>query len=181
MKRFLTRRQALQEAAIGFGAMAVNSMLQQERMFAAESAIAKERTYDLKPKAPHFAAKAKRVIFIYIGGGPSTIDMFDPKPALMKYDGKPAPFEIKGRALNGSQQIMASPWKFTECGHTGPQVSNLLPHFQKVVDKVTFVRSMTTDRIDHSTAQFTFVTGRGATGFPAIGSGGGSSRGAAGS
>ena len=101
MKRFLTRRQALQEAAIGFGAMAVNSMLQQERMFAAESASAKERTYDLKPKAPHFAAKAKRVIFIYVGGGPSTIDMFDPKPALMKYDGKPAPFEIKGRALNG--------------------------------------------------------------------------------
>ncbi len=166
MKRFLTRRQALQEAAVGFGAMAVNSMLQQERMFAAESASAKERTYDLKPKAPHFPAKAKRVIFIYVGGGPSTIDMFDPKPALMKYDGKPAPFEIKGRALNGSQQIMASPWKFTDCGESGRQVSDLLPYFQKVVDKVTFVRSMTTDRIDHSTAQFTFVTGRGFTGVP---------------
>src|SRR5499427_3581409 len=170
MKTFLSRRQALQEAAIGFGAMAVNSMFQQDRLFAAESAAGKERTYDLKPKVPHFAAKAKRVIFIYIGGGPSTIDMFDPKPALMKYDGKPAPFEIKGRALNGSQQIMASPWKFTECGESGRQVSNLLPYFQKVVDKVTFVRSMTTDRIDHSTAQFTFVTGRGFTGFPSIGS-----------
>src|ERR1051326_4412843 len=168
MKRFLTRRQALQEAAVGFGAMVVNSMLQQERLFGAESG--KERTFDLKPKAPHFPAKAKRVIFIYVGGGPSTIDMFDPKPALMKYDGKPAPFEIKGRALNGSQQIMASPWKFTDCGESGRQVSNLLPYFQKVVDKVTFVRSMTTDRIDHSTAQFTFVTGRGFTGFPAIGS-----------
>ena len=132
--------------------------------------IAKERIYDLKPKPPHFAPKAKRVIFIYIGGGPSTIDMFDPKPALMKYDGKPAPFEIKGRALNGSQQIMASPWKFTDCGESGRQVSDLLPYFQKVVDKVTFVRSMTTDRIDHSTAQFTFVTGRGFTGFPSIGS-----------
>src|ERR1700726_3357317 len=170
MKRFLTRRQALQDAAVGFGAMAVNSMLQQERMFAAEAALAKERVYDLTPKQPHFAAKAKRVIFIYIGGGPSTIDMFDPKPALMKYDGKPAPFEIKGRALNGSQQIMASPWPFTKCGQSGREISNLLPHFQKVVDKVTFVRSMTTDRIDHSTAQFTFVTGRGFTGFPSIGS-----------
>src|ERR1700730_909294 len=170
MKRFLTRRQALQEAAVGFGAMALNSMLQQERLFAADSAIAKERIYDLKPKAPHFAPRAKRVIFIYIGGGPSTIDMFDPKPALMKYDGKPAPFEIKGRALNGSQQIMASPWKFADCGDSGRQVSELLPYFQKVVDKVTFVRSMTTDRIDHSTAQFTFVTGRGFTGFPSIGS-----------
>src|ERR1051325_356942 len=170
MKMFLTRRQALQEAAIGFGAMAANSILQWDKAFAAESPSAKERQYDLKPKAPHFAPKAKRVIFIYIGGGPSTIDMFDPKPALMKYDGKPAPFEIKGRALNGSQQIMASPWKFTECGESGRMVSNLLPHFQKVVDKVTFVRSMTTDRIDHSTAQFTFVTGRGFTGFPSLGS-----------
>ena len=95
--------------------MALNSMLQSEG-FAAESALAKERIYDLKPKTPHFPAKAKNVIFIYVGGGPSTIDMFDPKPALMKYDGKPAPFEIKGRALNGSQQIMASPWKFKDCG-----------------------------------------------------------------
>src|ERR1700719_4498808 len=148
--------------------MALNSMLQTERAFGAESAM--PAAYDLRPKLPHFPARAKNVIFIYIGVGPSTIDMFDPKPALLKYDGQPAPFEIKGRALNGSQQIMASPWPFTKCGQSGREVSNLLPHFQKVVDKVTFVRSMTTDRIDHSTAQFTFVTGRGATGFPAIGS-----------
>ena len=168
MKRFLSRREVLQDVAVGFGAMALNSMLQTERAFGAESAM--PAAYDLRPKLPHFPARAKNVIFIYIGGGPSTIDMFDPKPALLKYDGKPAPFEIKGRALNGSQQIMASPWPFTKCGQSGREVSNLLPHFQKVVDKVTFVRSMTTDRIDHSTAQFTFVTGRGATGFPAIGS-----------
>src|SRR5438874_7981156 len=132
MKRFLTRRQALQQAAVGFGAMAVNSMFQQERLFAAEAALAKERRYDLKPKAPHFAPKAKRVIFIYIGGGPSTIDMFDPKPALMKYDGKPAPLEIKGRALNGSQPIMASSWKFADCGDNGSQFFKLLPYSQNV-------------------------------------------------
>jgi hypothetical protein len=129
-----------------------------------------ERTYNLTPRKPHFAPKAKNVIFIYVGGGPSTIDMFDPKPVLTKYNGKPAPFEIKGRALNGSQEIMASPWPFTKCGESGREISNLLPHFQKVADKVTFVRSMQTDRIDHSTAQFTFVTGRGFTGFPSIGS-----------
>src|SRR6266403_1416627 len=170
MKRFITRRQALQDAAVGFGAMAVNSMLQQERLFAAESALAKEKPYDLTPKVPHLPARAKNVIFLYMGGGPSTIDMFDPKPVLTKYNGKPAPFEIKGRALNGSQEVMASPWAYTKCGQSGREVSDLLPHFQKVVDKVTFVRSMTTDRIDHSTAQFTFVTGRGFTGFPSIGS-----------
>src|SRR5437879_12075477 len=125
-------------------------VLQQRRRLTADSALGKDSTYVLKPNMPHFAAKAKRVIFIYIGGGPSTIDMFDPKPVLRKYDGKPAPFEIKGRALNGSQQIMASPWPFTKCGQSGREVSNLLPHFQKVVDKVTFVRSMQTDRIDQS-------------------------------
>jgi hypothetical protein len=96
--------------------------------------------------------------------------MWDPKPGLRKYDGKPAPFEIKGRALNGSQQIMASPWAFQRYGQSGRAVSELLPNFAKAVDRVTFVRSMTTDRIDHSTAQFTFVTGRGITGFPSIGS-----------
>jgi hypothetical protein len=170
MRKIIGRREALQNAAVGFGAMALNSIMQGDRLWAAESASARERSYSLLPKPPMFPALAKRVIFIYIGGGPSTIDMYDPKPALVKYDGKPAPFEIKGRALNGSQQIMASPWKFKQLGETGRHVSDLLPHFQKVVDKVTFVRSMTTDRIDHSTAQFTFVTGRGFTGFPSIGS-----------
>jgi hypothetical protein len=169
MKRIVSRRQALQDAAVGFGAMALNSILQGDLM-AAESASARERVYSLLPKTPMLPARAKRVIFIYIGGGPSTIDMFDPKPALVKYDGQPAPFEIKGRALNGSQQVMASPWKFKQSPQSGRFVSDLLPHFQNVVDKVTFVRSMTTDRIDHSTAQFTFVTGRGFTGFPSIGS-----------
>ncbi|MFN7919407.1 MAG: DUF1501 domain-containing protein [Bryobacteraceae bacterium] len=165
MTRYFSRRQALREAATGFGAMALGSILAMEDR-AQASAL---RTFDLKPKQPHFPAKAKNVIFIYVGGGPSTIDMFDPKPTLVKFDGKPAPFEIKGRALNGSQEVMASPWKFTKCGESGREISNLLPHFQKVVDKVTFVRSMRTDRIDHSTAQFTFVTGRGFTGFPTIG------------
>lgn len=161
MKRIYSRRQALQEVALGFGGLAMNAMLAQ---------AAEPRAYNLLPRKPHFAPKAKNVIFIYIGGGPSTIDMFDPKPLLRKYDGQPAPFEIKGRALNGSQQVMASPWAFTKCGQSGREISNLLPHFQKVVDKVSFVRSMWTDRIDHSTAQFTFVTGRGFTGFPSLGS-----------
>jgi hypothetical protein len=146
----------LRDAAVGFGGLALSSMQAAE-------------VFDLAPRKPHFPAKAKNVIFIYIGGGPSTIDMWDPKAVLSRFDGKPAPFEIKGRALNGSQQIMASRWPYTKCGETGREISNLLPHFQKVVDKVTFVRSMQTDRIDHSTAQFTFVTGRGFTGFPSLG------------
>ena len=167
MHRFLTRRETLRETAGGFGALALSWLLQREGAFASESVPG---IYDLTPKAPHFAPKAKNVIFIYISGGASTIDMFDPKPGLVKYDGKPAPFEIKGRRINGSQEVMASPWSFKRYGQSGRPVSELLPHFPKVVDDVAFVKSMTTDRIDHSTAQFTFVTGRGFAGFPSLGS-----------
>ena len=165
MNRIISRRHALRDSAVGFGGLALSSLMSWEQAQAA----AVERVYDLKPRQPALPAKAKNVIFIYIGGGPSTIDMYDAKPMLSKYDGQAAPFEIKGRALNGSQQIMATPWPYTTCGQSGRRVSNLLPHFQKVVDKVSFVRSMFTDRIDHSTAQFTFVTGRGFTGFPSLG------------
>jgi len=170
MKKILSRREALQEFALGFGTLALGAMMASEKAFAAEPVLRTRKLYDLTPKVPQLPARAKNVIFLYIGGGPSTIDMFDPKPILTKYNGRPAPFEIKGRALNGSQEVMASPWAYTKCGTSGREVSNLLPCFQKVVDKVTFVRSMQTDRIDHSTAQFTLATGRGLTGFPAIGS-----------
>ena len=164
----MNRRQMLREAAGGLGAVALSYLLNERGAFGA-SVEGMKGVYDLKPKKPHFAPKAKNVIFIYISGGPSTIDMFDPKPVLGKYDGKPAPFEIKGRALNGSQQVMASPWAFKQHGQSGRPVSELMPEFAKVVDEVAYVRSMATDRIDHSTAQFTFVTGRGITGFPSIG------------
>lgn len=170
MKNPLSRREVIQQAGGGFGAVALSWLMDQGNATAASSEAAKAKFYDLKPKQPHFAPKAKRAIFIYISGGPSTIDMFDPKPVLGRYDGKPAPFEIKGRALNGSQQIMASPWAFQKYGKTGRSVSELLPNFANVVDEVSFIRSMTTDRIDHSTAQFTFATGRGVTGFPSLGS-----------
>jgi hypothetical protein len=170
MKSRLSRRDLIREAAGGYGAIALSWMLNQSRAFGAPLDSEKPGFYDLRPKQPHFPAKAKRAIFIYISGGPSTIDMFDAKPGLTKYDGKSAPFEIKGRALNGSQQILASPWAFQKYGQSGRSVSELMPNFAKVVDDVAFIRSMTTDRIDHSTAQFTFVTGRGITGFPSLGS-----------
>ena len=131
MKKLYSRRDMIREAAGGYGAVALSWMLQQQGAFAASTEPAKPKLYTLLPKQPHFPAKAKRVIFIYISGGPSTIDMFDPKPGLAKYDGKSAPFEIKGRALNGSQQIMASPWAFQKYGQSGRAVSELLPNFAR--------------------------------------------------
>ena len=167
MKHPMTRRQVLREAAGGIGAIAASWLLHQDGLLAASSG---GNVPNLLPRQPHFPAKAKSVIFIYMGGAPSTIDMFDYKPGLWKYDGKDSPFLIKGRRLGGSQQVMASPFEFQKYGQTGRNVSNLLPHFAKVADEPAFIRSMWTDRIDHSTAQFTFVSGRGIAGFPSLGS-----------
>jgi hypothetical protein len=161
----MSRRQMLREAGGGLGATALLWMLQQDRMQAEAS-----RSYDLRPQKPHFAPKVKSVIYLYMGGGPSTVDMFDHKPALKKYDGKDSPLAVTGRRVGGSQKVMASPWAFKQYGETGRWVSELMPNFAQVIDQPTFIRSVTTDRVDHSTGQFVALTGRGIAGFPSIGS-----------
>jgi len=164
----ISRRQMLREVATGFGSAALLWLIDQERLRAGPAP--RLESFDLRPKKPHHSPRVNSVIYLYIGGGPSTIDMFDPKPALKKLDGKDAPVTITGRRLGGSQRVMASPWEFKQHGESGRWVSELMPHFAKVVDQVTFLRSVTTDRVDHSTAQFTSLTGRAVAGFPSIGS-----------
>ncbi len=161
----ISRRQILRDAATGIGGTAFLWMLQQDPLHAEET-----RAYDLRPRKPDFAAKAKAVIYLYMGGGPSTIDMFDPKPLLKKYDGQECPTKVEGRRLGGSQKVMASPWEFKQYGQSGRWVSELMPHVAQVIDHTTFLRGLTTDRVDHSTAQFSALTGRGIAGFPSIGS-----------
>src|SRR5262245_56908826 len=165
MSGAISRRQMLRDTANGIGGAALAWMLHQEQLWGAA-----QRQYDLTPKKSDLAAKAKSVIYIYMGGGPSTVDMFDYKPVLEKYNGEDSPTKVSGRRLGGSQKIMASPWKFKQYGQTGRWVSELLPNFAKVVDQPTFLRAITTDRVDHSTAQFSALTGRGIAGFPSIGS-----------
>jgi hypothetical protein len=162
-----SRRQILREAATGFGGTALLWMLHQDRMRAAQT---QARSYDLRPRKPDLLARAKAVIYLYMGGGPSTIDMFDPKPLLKKYDGQECPTKVEGRRLGGSQKVMASPWQFEQYGESGRWVSELMPNMARVIDHTTFLRGLTTDRVDHSTAQFTALTGRGIAGFPSIGS-----------
>ena len=161
----ISRRQILSDAATGIGGTALLWMLQQDRLRAEEP-----RIYDLRPRQPDFAPKAKAVIYLYMGGGPSTIDMFDPKPLLKKYDGQDCPTKVEGRRLGGSQKVMASPWEFKQYGQSGRWVSELMPHLAQVIDHTTFLRGLTTDRVDHSTAQFSALTGRGIAGFPSVGS-----------
>src|SRR5262249_41680371 len=146
----VSRRQMLREVATGFGSTALMWMLNQDTLRAEQV-----RSYDLKPKRPPLPAKAKSVIYLYMGGGPSTIDMFDPKPILKKYDGQDCPTKVEGRRLGGSQKVMASPWAFKQYGASGRWVSELMPNMAGVIDETTFLRGLITDRVDHSTAQFT--------------------------
>jgi hypothetical protein len=162
----ISRRQMLRDAASGFGSTALLWMLHQEGLRANQAA---GPAFDLLAKKPHFPPKVKSVIYLYMGGGPSTIDMFDPKPVLEKYDGQNSPVPLSGRRINVSQKVMASPWKFKQYGESGRWVSELMPNVAQIIDHTTFLRSVTTDRVDHSTAQFTSLTGRGIAGFPSIG------------
>ncbi len=104
-----------------------------------------------------------------MGGGPSQMDLFDPKPALSKFDGQPIPLSITQRAIRGSTKLMASPFKFAKYGRAGIDLSELLPNFAEVVDEAAIVRSGVTTRIDHGEALLMMHTGRPISGFPSLG------------
>jgi hypothetical protein len=160
----LTRREALRRFAGGIGALALSSL------FAGRTAAGVSGgSFDLLPKVPRFAARAKRVIMLYMGGGPSQMDLLDPKPVLQKNDGQPMPGSVTQRALDGSNKLMASPFKFAPYGQSGLQVSELLPHLAQVVDDIAIVNSGVTQHIDHGEALLAMHTGRGQSGFPSIG------------
>ena len=138
-----------------------------------ESLTALHRTSQsigLSPRATHHQAKARNVILLYMGGGPSQMDLLDHKPLLKKYDGKPSPFAVDRRNLHNVSRIMASPFSFDRYGETGLEVSELLPHLSTVVDELAVVRSAVTNRIDHGEALLMMHTGRPISGFPTMGS-----------
>ncbi len=158
----LTRRDALLRFAGGFGALALNSLC-------ARPVVASPASFDLHPKTPQLAARAKRVIMLYMGGGPSQMDLLDPKPALTKFAGQPMPGSVTQRAIGGSTKLLASPFKVARHGQSGLEVSELLPHLAQVVDDIAVVRSGVTQHIDHGEALLAMHTGRGQSGFPSLG------------
>ncbi len=160
----MTRRQALKQAACGMGSLALASLLLDEQ----SSASPPEQS--LAARESHFPAKARSVIFLFMQGGPSQVDLFDPKPILSKYDGKNAPFQVDQRSINGSSRLMASPFKFQQRGQCGMDVSELLPSLSKCVDEMALIRSATSARFDHDNAILLFNSGRAIPGFPAMGS-----------
>src|SRR5438270_12472708 len=133
--RLLARRWFLQECGVGLGAVALNHLLAGQ----APAAPTPTGTNPLDPRQPHFAAKAKRVIFLFMAGAPSHLELFDNKPQLAKFDGTlPPPELLKGyRAafINpGTSKLLGPKFKFARHGQSGAELSELLPHLAKVVD-----------------------------------------------
>ena len=127
----------------------------------------------LAPKAPHHAAKAKRVLFLFMAGAPSHLELFDYKPHLAKFDGTlPPPDLIKGyRAafINPSSKLLGPKFKFARHGQSGTELSELLPHLATVVDDITVVKGMVTDAFNHAPGQIMMSTGSQIFGRPSIG------------
>ena len=158
------RREFLTDACCGFGGLAFASMM-------AEAAAVNP----LAPKAPHNpkAAKAKSVIFLFMAGGPSHMETFDPKPLLNKLDGqkRPASFgEAKYQFVAKEAKLLGTKRTFAKYGKSGIEVSDLLPHQAKIVDDIAVIRSVHGDMVVHSAAQYQLFTGRILPGFPSMGS-----------
>jgi hypothetical protein len=132
--------------------------------------LAAEAADSLAPKKPHHPAKAKAVICLFQHGGPSQMDLFDPKPELTKRHGQPHPGKLETHFHTQMGKLLASPFKFAKHGKSGTELSELLPHTAKIVDDITLVRSMHTESVDHEAALRHIHSGKTFPGRPAWGS-----------
>lgn len=159
-----TRRDFLCRSGKGFGALALAGMIEQEMLAANETAA----------RPPHFPAKAKNVIFLFMHGGVSHVDTFDPKPALTKFSGQPLPGSF-GEGLITSRidfrkaLMRGSPWEFQRCGKSGLEISGLFPHLQSEADNLAVVRSCYGDAFDHAPAIYLRTSGSQFPGRPSLG------------
>src|SRR6267143_398383 len=165
--KHLTRRWFLQECGVGLGAVALGHLLGRAGYAAPAS------HNPLAPKQPHYPGKAKRVIFLFMAGAPSHLELFDYKPQLAKFDGTLPPADlIKGyRAafINPNSKLLGPKFKFAKYGQSGAELSELVPHFARIVDDVAIVKSMVTDAFNHAPAQLLMNTGTQQFGRPSMG------------
>ena len=162
------RRELLTDCFCGVGSLAFASMMAQECAYAGQA-------NPLAPKPPHMPdkAKAKAMIFVYMAGGPSHLETWDPKPLLNKLDGQKRPAEfgdVKYQNVNSASRILGTKRTFKKYGKSGIEVSDLFPHQAQIVDELSIIRSMHGDMVVHSAAQYQMMTGRVIPGFPAMGS-----------
>ncbi|MFQ5730704.1 MAG: DUF1501 domain-containing protein [Planctomycetaceae bacterium] len=166
------RRHFLATGSFGLGGLAVSWLLNEEGAFAEPQKPELERkTYDLTLKPPHQPAQATAMISLFMQGGPSHLDLFDPKPGMKKYHLKPFPGKIKyDNAAQASSKVFHSPWRFRKHGECGMEFSELLPHLAGVADEITHVRSMHTGVNNHGQSIHALNTGRILKGRPVLGS-----------
>jgi len=165
-----SRRELLQNIACGFGSVAMTHLVSSENVVAEEPPVQSNHVVSgLSPKATHFDPKATSVIFLYMDGGVSQVDSFDPKPELEKWNGKPFPTRTEPTQFNNIGSTLASPWKFQPYGDSGIPVSDLFPHIAKHVDELAVIRSMTSGFPEHTNANYFLHTGSGLQGRPSLG------------
>ena len=147
----MSRRAMLRAAGCGLGTLGLQSLM---------ADVSDAANDPLAPKSPHFPARAKRVIFLFMHGGPSSIDTFDPKPYLDANDGKPLPIKQPLTFAAGKTGgLMKSPWQFKNCGQSGMPISSLLPNIRECADDLCVVRSMVGEGVDHGAALLQTFTG----------------------
>ena len=164
---FLTRREMLRVCGNGFGMLGLAGLLaDQARADAGPGGSANP----LAVRPPMFPARAKRVIFLFMSGGPSHVDTFDPKPRLTADNGKPLPFEKPKLERTRTGNLLASPWTFKKYEQSGLEVSELFPHVAGCADDLCVIRSMVADNINHNGACLQMNTGEQAFSRPSLGS-----------
>jgi hypothetical protein len=166
MKAPMTRRDMLRQAASGFGAMALAGLVLDGRGFASQIA---GTTDPRRPEHPHLRPRARSVIFLYMDGGPSQVDTFDPKPRLTADDGQPFAATMEKTQFDDNGLTLGSPWKFRRYGESGLEVSDLFPHVGACADDLCVVRSMTSPFSEHTNANYFLHTGLGLAGRPSMG------------
>jgi Protein of unknown function (DUF1501) len=171
----MSRREMLARSGAGFGAVALAALAGQWQIAAGgEPGQGAEggghaRANPLAPRPTHFPAKAKQVIFLYMDGGPSQVDTFDPKPRLNAEDGKPFGMKMEPTQFNNNGNTLGCPWNFAQYGQSGLWVSDLFPHVARHVDHLAVVRSMTSNFSEHTSANYFLHTGLGQQGRPSMG------------
>lgn len=161
----LSRRQWLGQSACGFGQVALWGLLASERAAAGAPTVG-----PLAPQRPHFPARAKRVVFLFMHGGVSHVDSWDPKPKLTELNGKPLPFDKPKFEFAPTGNLLASPWKFQRYGQSGIEVSDLFPQIGSCIDDICVIRSMNGgDQVSHGPALLNINTGSGVFARPSLG------------
>ncbi|MGV3663297.1 MAG: DUF1501 domain-containing protein [Prosthecobacter sp.] len=166
-KRHLTRRWFFQECGVGMASLAAMDLMRSSAQ-AAPAPVS-----PLAQKKPHYPAKAKRVIYLFMGGAPSHLELFDNKPELAKWDGKLPPADLlkgyRAAFINPNSKLLGPKFKFARHGQSGAEMSELLPHTAKIADDLTIVKSMKTDAFNHAPAQILMSTGAQVFGRPSFG------------